>query len=275
MTDSQEKTVTRPFRKLRPIAVALSVVVIGLVADYIPGRLGLDMLDRTALETSGRTLNDTASIFVTARAANAILSMARSFTVGVAITVSPGELLDPLDRAVDSANEALLVATTAAIISNIVLVGVSSIGLPILSLLIAAASMGLWCTVGARSHSALLVRRLCRVALVAVLAARLGLPAAVWSADRCAEALTSGRVEEATVNLRRFGAPAALISLSATESPATFDAVRTAAVVIANEPGAFVLSLATLIGVTILRVMVIPLLAITLLWRLARRLTAL
>ena len=275
MTDAPQITIVpRLLRMLRPCAPALAVLALALVAEHTPGRLGLDMLDRSALETSERTLDDTAVIFVAARAVNSVVSMARSLTVGVGITVSPGELLDPLDRAVDAVNDLLLAAVTLAVTANIVLVAVGHVGLPTLSLLVTVSLMGVTTLADVQNFHALLARRLCRIALVAVLVARLGLPTAVWSADRCAEFIASGRVEQASAELRRLGAPASLFSVSPAESPAAFETVRAAAAAISTEPGPFVLSLATLAGVTVLRVMVLPLVMIMLLWRLARMLTA-
>ncbi|MEI7606230.1 MAG: hypothetical protein WCJ64_02480 [Rhodospirillaceae bacterium] len=275
MTDEPRvKNVPRRLLKLRPCVPALAVLALALVVDHTPGRLGLDMLDRSALETSERTLDDTAAIFVAARAVNSVVSMARSLTVGVGITVSPGELLDPLDRAVDAVNDALLAGMIAAVTANIVLVAAGHVGLPTLSLLVAVSLMGVTSLAGVQSVHGLLARRLCLIALVTVLVGRLGLPTVVLSADRCAEFIASGRVEQATAELRRLGAPASLFSISPVESPASFETVRAAAAAISTEPGPFVLSLATLAGVTMLRVVVLPLLLIVMLWRLARMLTA-
>ncbi|MEI7610123.1 MAG: hypothetical protein WCJ64_22295, partial [Rhodospirillaceae bacterium] len=75
--------------RLRPLALALAALLVALVGEHVPGRLGLDTLDDAARSSSARSLESTATVFATARAANALLSVGRSFSVGAGVSISP------------------------------------------------------------------------------------------------------------------------------------------------------------------------------------------
>ncbi len=256
--------------RLRPLALALAALLVALVGEHVPGRLGLDTLDDAARSSSARSLESTATVFATARAANALLSVGRSFSVGAGVSISPGEVLDPLDRLIDELNDWLLWAVTAAALTNLLVLSCGSISLLGLVMAVTVMWLGLHYAVRLGACRRLGAHQLLRGLIALLLLARVGLPIAVWSADRCSDFFTTGAFLEAMADLGKIGAPIANFELSLSGSPAMLDGIRTAVSAIAIDPRRFFVSVATVAGVIALRTVVLPVLLTVVMWRIAR-----
>ena len=255
--------------KIRTAAV-LALLVVAFVGALEPGRLALDILDRAAAEASGRTLEATTGVFITARAINALLSVAKSFTIGAGATISPGAALDPLDRVIDVFSDWTLFAVTVVAMTRFALAAGGGVGAPAVVLIVAVAWAGAMLTAGGRPGSMPRVNRLLRQALVLLLLARIGLPVAVWAADIGSELYTRGPYELAMAELHRLAAPVETFRLSFAGSAAALESIQTASAAISDDTRGFVQAVATVAGVIAFRTILLPLLVAICLWRALR-----
>ena len=92
-------------------------------------------LDQKAQAIAKKTVEQTAAAFVIAKSVNGAVSVAATFTVGAGAIVNgsiePGKVLDPFDRLIDDFSDYLLIAATAATLTELLLVIDSSVGFSI------------------------------------------------------------------------------------------------------------------------------------------------
>lgn len=160
-----------------------------------------------ALETN---LTRAAALFASARALNAVISVAQSAQVsagvGVQGTLGPGQMLDPLNDLVERFSAVMLTATVALGGSVLLVQAGDLFGLGTLlpaGLVLVALALWLPGSVGGGA------RRAGLILLVAALVAKLGLPLTVLATESVAERLVEPQIAAAETRLQGLEVPAA------------------------------------------------------------------
>ena len=107
------------------LAIVVVVSLIGTAFFGTVSHLGIESLDREAKTFAHEAAVQIATTFAIAKTMNAILSVASSTSIGAGVvvsgTISPGKILDPIDRLIDGFSDYLLVAATAACLTEFLL----------------------------------------------------------------------------------------------------------------------------------------------------------
>jgi hypothetical protein len=176
---------TRYTPRARALAAALLVALLAALAWSRP-------LDDAAGEHLDRGMKAAFAAFATARALNGVISLVQSAQVsaqlGVGMSVSPGELLDPVNDLIERFSDAMLVATVAFGIQKVLLaVG----GHWVVAVMLGVAAFGwMGLALAARPTPKWLLR-----ALALLLLARFAVPVAAVGTDLLARTFLASQQE--------------------------------------------------------------------------------
>ncbi len=260
---------------------------------YLSNGQFMGVLDQQAQAIAKKTVEQTAAAFVIAKSINGAVSVAATFTVGAGALVNgsiePGKVLDPFDRLIDDFSDYLLIAATAATLTQLLLVIDSSVGfgvvVPFCFLLGIIVYLLRHHRRGWRFH----IGALCQTTLAFVVLLRFGLPLVLIASHQGYETFLAPSYTQAQSKLNDIQEKTKAMYTSITETKDhsdqwlfsrwannasdQVDGVRAAASVLRDNFDHFFDAIFTMTAVMALEIVFFPIGIGWVMWRLTRRIT--
>lgn len=275
--------------------ISLVIFVLGIISwlSYATSGQFMGAIDQKAQLIAKKTVEQTAAAFLIAKSVNGALSVAATFTVGAGALVNgsiePGKILDPFDRLIDKFSDYLLIAATAAALTELILVIDSSIGfslaIPVCFLLGFIAYSFRNNRSGWKFH----VGSLSQTTLALILLFRFWLPLIMIGSHYGYEMFLAPRYDQAESRLNDIQNKTKAMYTSITQSKDRsdqwlvsrwfdnasdkVDGVRAAASVLRDNFDHFFDAIFTMTAVMALEILLLPMALGWLVWRLTRRIT--
>ncbi|CAK0778365.1 membrane hypothetical protein [Gammaproteobacteria bacterium] len=250
-------------------------------------------LDQKAQVIARKTVEQTAAAFLVAKSVNGALSVASTFTVGAGALVNgsiePGKVLDPFDRLIDDFSDYLLVAATAATLTELILVIDSSVGFSLVVPFCFILGFFVYLLRHNRSGWKFHIGSLCQTVLAFVVLLRFGLPLIMITSHQGYDIFLAPHYEQAQARLDDIQKKTKAMYTSITESKDhseqwvvsrwfdtasdKVDGVRAAASVLKDNFDHFFDAIFTMTAVMALEIVLLPVALGWVMWRLTRRIT--
>jgi hypothetical protein len=250
-------------------------------------------IDLQAQAIAKKTVEQTAAAFLVAKSVNGAVSVASTFTVGAGALVNgsiePGKVLDPFDRLIDKFSDYLLIAATAAALTELLLIIDASIGFSIVIPFCFLLGFIVYVLRHSRNGWKFQVGSLCQTTLALVVLLRFGLPLIMITSHQGYQFFLEPPYKEAEARLAAIQDKTKAMYTSITESKDysdqwvvtrwfdsasdKVDGVRAAAAVLKDNFEHFFDAIFTMTAVMALEILLLPLALGWVMWRLTRRIT--
>ncbi|MEI7605937.1 MAG: hypothetical protein WCJ64_01000 [Rhodospirillaceae bacterium] len=248
--------------------VAALVLVAAIAIDMAPHRAGVDDFDKLTISAVDATLNRTLEVFAVAKLLNSVLSVAKTVTIeaspmGVGASFSPGHALDPLDQIIDDLTNWMLEAITAILATKLIISASSQLGVTWLAVicLVLFYSGGYFQRKGSGYEK---YTKFTESVLVILILARFGFPICMFVVTWTIHTLIAAPYDAALATLKQLGGSPDESSFTA------IVAAKAAASAITENSRMFVGSLGMVAAALFFDVVVAPLVAAWVAWRLLR-----
>jgi len=279
-------------RSVQIAGVILLFVLTSWVGYATSGQF-LGAIDQQAQAIAQRMVERTAAAFFIAKSVNGALSVAATFTVGAGALVNgsiePGKILDPFDRLIDRFSDYLLLAASAATLTELILVIDASIGFKLVIPFCVLLGFIVYALRHARSGWRFHLGSLCQTTLALVVLFRFGIPTVLIASHQGYELFLAPPYEKARARLADIQEKTQTIYSNIANSKSHseqwfvsrwFDSatdkvegIRAAASVLKDNFDHFFDAIFTMIAVTTMEILFLPLLFGWGMWRFTRRLT--
>ncbi|CAK0740767.1 membrane hypothetical protein [Gammaproteobacteria bacterium] len=294
---SSDHSSPRPVWTKIPRIVQMSIIVCMLAVvswlGYVTSGQFMGAIDQQARAIAKKTVEQTAAAFLVAKSVNGAVSVASTFTVGAGALVNgsiePGKILDPFDRLIDKFSDYLLIAATAAALTELILIIDSSIGFSIIIPLCFVLGFIVYVLRNNRSGWKFHIGGLCQTTLALIILFRFWLPLIMIASHQGYELFLAPPYNEAQVRLTDIQNKTKSMYTSITQSKDhsdqwiilrwfdtasdKVDGVRAAAAVLKDNFDHFFDAIFTMTAVMALEILILPMALGWLMWRLTQRIT--
>ncbi|CAK0778870.1 membrane hypothetical protein [Gammaproteobacteria bacterium] len=279
----------------RSVHIGAAILMLCLVSwvGYATSGQFLGAIDQKAQLIARKTVEQTAAAFLIAKSVNGAVSVASTFTVGAGALVNgsiePGKVLDPFDRLIDDFSDYLLVAATAATLTELILVIDSSVGFSIIIPFCCFLGFLVYLLRHSRSGWKFHIGSLCQTVLAFVVLLRFGLPLVMIVSHQGYDVFLAPPYEQAQTRLNDIQNKTRAMYATITESKDhseqwmisrwfdtasdKVDGVRAAAAVLRDNFDHFFDAIFTMTAVMALEILLLPVALGWIMWRLTRRIT--
>lgn len=279
----------------RSVQIGLLLCVLCLVSwlGYATSGQFVGAIDQQAQSIARKTVEQTAAAFLVAKSVNGAVSVASTFTVGAGALVNgsiePGKVLDPFDRLIDRFSDYLLVAATAAALTELILIIDSSIEFTIVIPLCFLLGFLVYVLRHHRGGWKFHLGSLCQTVLALIVLLRFGLPLIMIASHHGYQLFLAPSYEKAQLRLADIQDKTQAMYSSITQSKDRsdqwllsrwfdtasdkVDGMRAAAAVLKDNFEHFFDAIFTMTAVMALEILLLPMALGWVMWRLTRRLT--
>jgi len=273
-------------------ATILMLVLISWIGYATSGQY-LGAIDQKAQVLAKKTVEQTAAAFLLAKSINGALSVASTFTVGAGAMVNgsiePGKVLDPFDRLIDDFSDYLLLAATAATLTELILVIDSSVGFSVVVPACVFLGFIVFAFRKSREGWKFHLGSLCQTALAFTILFRFAFPMVMILSHQGYETFLAPHYEQAKTQLNNIQEKTKLMYTSITSAKDRsdqwvlsrwidsasdkVDGVRAAAAVLKDNFEHFFDAIFTMTAIMALEILLLPIALGWMMWRLTRRVT--
>lgn len=279
----------------RPVKISLVVFLFFLTSwiGYATSGQFLGAIDQQAQAIARRTIEQTAAAFLIAKSVNGALSVAASFTVGAGALVNgsiePGKILHPFDRLIDRFSDYLLLAASAATLTELILIIDASVGFKLVLPLCFFLGFIVYALRHYRSGWRFQLGSLCQASLMLLILLRFGLPLILIASNQGYQLFLAPTYDKAQARLTDIQEKTKAIYSNISESKNHDDqwffsrwfdnasdkveGIRAAAIVLKDNFEHFFDAIFTMTAVMALEILLLPLIIGWGMWRFTRRLT--
>ncbi len=260
---------------------------------YMTSGQFMGALDQQAQAIAKQTVAQTAAAFVIAKSINGAVSVAATFTVGAGALVNgsiePGKVLDPFDRLIDDFSDYLLIAASAATLTQLILIIDGSVGFSIVVPFCFLLGFLVYLLRHHRTGWQFHLGGLLQATLAFVVLLRFGLPLAMIASHQCYDAFLAPHYNHAQSELNDIQEQTKAMYTSITNAKDhsdqwllsrwfdtasdKVDGVRAAAAVLKDNFEHFFDAIFTMTAIMALEILFLPIALGWVLWKLTRRIT--